>query len=133
MNGPAVCWSDGPSRNTPQSPYTTLGIAASSSTMYETGTRIHGGASSTRKSAAPTPTIVPKISASSDVTSVPAMNGSAPNDSFGGFHFVDQMNPIPNLWIAGHAWRVSSYIIASTRAKTLSAAAVTSQWNRCSN
>ncbi len=76
--------------------------------MYETGTRIHGGASSTRKSAAPTPTTVPNTSASSDVTSVPAMNGSAPNDSFGGFHEVDQRKGTPNFSMAGHACRVNS-------------------------
>ena len=65
--------------------------------MYDTGTRIHGGANSTRKSAAPTPMIVPKTSASSDVKSVPAMNGNAPNCSFGGFHSVDQRKPQAEL------------------------------------
>src|SRR5690349_2050053 len=54
--GVSTCFtSHGERTKIPQRPYTTLGIAASSSIRNETGVRIQRGANSARKIAAPTP------------------------------------------------------------------------------
>src|SRR5919201_994930 len=58
----------GTSTKIPQSPYTTLGTAASSSMRNATGGRIQNGASSARKIAAPSESGTAMSSASSDDT-----------------------------------------------------------------
>ena len=70
---------NGPSTRIPQSPSTTLGIAASSSTSGATTERIHRGASSLRKSAIASEIGVARSRAPNDVTTVPKMNDLAPN------------------------------------------------------
>ena len=69
---------NGPSTRIPQSPRTTLGIAASSSTSGATTARIQRGASSLRKSAIASEIGVARSSAPNDVTTVPKMNDFAP-------------------------------------------------------
>ena len=59
----------------------TLGTAASSSIRNVSTSEIRGGASSARKIAAPTPNGIAISSARAEVTTVPKMNGSAPNFS----------------------------------------------------
>ena len=66
----------GASTNTPQSPYTTDGTAASRSTRIVSGPRRRRGHSSLMYRAVPTATGTPRISAMIDVTIVP--NSSAP-------------------------------------------------------
>ena len=63
----------------PQSPITTLGIAASVSTSAVTGPRIPRGASSLRKSAMPSAIGVAMTSAATEVTAVPKRKLPAPN------------------------------------------------------
>ena len=76
--GPSVPVMKGPRTRMPQSPSTTLGIAASNSTSGATAARIHRGASSLRKSAIASEIGVARSRAPKDVTSVPKMNDLAP-------------------------------------------------------
>ncbi len=69
--GPRVPAMNGPSTRIPQSPRTTLGIAASSSTSGATTWRIQAGASSLRKRAMAIEMGVARSSAPNDVTSGP--------------------------------------------------------------
>ncbi len=71
--------SSGISTKMPQSPYTTLGIAARRSTRNATGWRSHRGANSERKIATPSASGVAMTSAMIDVTIVPKIAGAAPN------------------------------------------------------
>ena len=63
--------STGSSTKMPQSPYTTLGIAANRSTRNATGCRILGGANSERNTATPSASGAAMIKATIDETSVP--------------------------------------------------------------
>src|SRR3954471_7082628 len=75
----------------------TLGIAAKSSikkvSMFETP----AGASSERKMAQPSPRGTEIRSATTDVTTVPKMHGSAPNSSVTGSQVVEVRKEKPNL------------------------------------
>ena len=62
----------------PHSPYTTLGIAASSSTRNAIGCRTERGANSVSKIATPSASGTAIRSASSDDASVPKIIGAAP-------------------------------------------------------
>ncbi len=57
----------------------TLGTAASNSMRKASVSEIRGGASSARKMAAPTPNGTARSKATTEVTTVPKMKGSAPN------------------------------------------------------
>ena len=61
----------GESTKRPQSPYTTLGTAASSSIMNESGAASHRGAKSAKNTAAMIPTNDASTIAISEVTTVP--------------------------------------------------------------
>ena len=78
----------------------TLGTAASISMAMTIGWRAFSGASSVRKRAVATPRGTAMISASSDDTSVPNMNGRAPYLSLTGSHSVLHRKPGPNLTTA---------------------------------
>src|SRR5207237_9677067 len=70
----------------PQSPRITLGIAASISIKDASGCRIHSGASSVRYAAVAMPKGTAISNAMREETSVPYMNGNAPNCSATGSH-----------------------------------------------
>ena len=61
----------------PHRPYTTLGMAASNSTIQVNGVRSQAGHSSARKMAIPTPIGRAKRMANKDVNNVPYRNGQA--------------------------------------------------------
>ena len=69
---------NGPRTNTPHSPNTTDGIAASSSMVNVSGMATRRGASSARKIAVSRPIGVARTIAMKDEAIVPMMNGSAP-------------------------------------------------------
>ena len=83
--------------NRPHSPYTTLGMAASTSTNDASGARTNPRTSFNR-SARPTATGTASATATAEVTSVPKMNGSAPKASRPrtGFHARPKKKPRPN-------------------------------------
>ena len=87
----------------PQSPSTTLGIAASSSTSIPIGPRTLFGASSLRKRPIAIDTGAATRSAESEVNSVPKMNAAAPNWFVTTLQAFVVMKPGPNSCIAGHA------------------------------
>ncbi len=72
----------------PQRPSTTLGIAASSSTMMPTGVRRARGASSVRNKAIAIATGTAITSANRDVRSVPQIRSRAPNSFVTAFQVV---------------------------------------------
>src|SRR5512140_2318642 len=98
-----------------------LGMAASSSTMNETGLSSQGGAISERKTATPSPSGNAMTSASSDENSVPKIKGSAPNSSCTGSQTVLVINPHPNFAIDAPDCRYISRAMKKTSRKTRSA------------
>src|SRR2546422_4754165 len=86
----------------------TLGTAASSSMRNVNKFEICRGASSARKTEAATPSGTAISSAVADVTTVPKMNGSAPNSSITGSQVRVHRNSQPNLWRARPEFPVSS-------------------------
>src|SRR4051812_45838206 len=71
--------SAGARKNSPQNPYTTLGMAASSSIRNAPTRRTHGGAISDMYAALATPSVTAISMAMTDVTVVPQTNASTPN------------------------------------------------------
>src|SRR5581483_4881206 len=88
---------------TPHSPYTTLGIAASSSTRNATGCRSQRGANSARKIATPSARGTASTRASSEEASVPTIIGAAPKTPATGSHTDVHRNRGPNRRNAGQA------------------------------
>ena len=84
----------------PQSPRITLGIAASISIKDASGCRIHSGASSVRYAAVAMPKGTAISNAMREETSVPYMNGNAPNCSATGSHVDVTRKWKPNFLIA---------------------------------
>ncbi len=76
-------------KKTPQKPYTTLGMAASSSIRNDDTRRTQPDTISDRKAAAPTPSGTAMIMAMIDVSRVPTMNGTAP------YWFVFESQTVP--------------------------------------
>ena len=112
--GPRVPVMNGPSTRIPQSPRTTLGIAASSSTSGATAWRIQAGASSLRKRAMASEMGVARSSAPNDVT-------SGPEDERLGAEEVLPLSPQasvvrkcrPNFCIAGQASTRTSRVMSA--------------------
>src|SRR3954447_10581093 len=102
----------------PQSPITTLGIAASVSTRAVTGPRIPRGASSLRKSAMPSAIGVARISAEIEVTTVPNRKLPAPNCRRTGSQATSQTKLSPKVEIESRAPSITFQTIrpTSTRA-----------------
>src|ERR1700730_6032397 len=107
----------------PQSPMTTLGIAASVSIKEVTGARSARGASSLRNRAAPIASGVARASAQNDVMAVPNRKLAAPKASrpTTGFHTACVMKCRPYLAIAGRAPSTTFHAIKKT--STVAAAA----------
>ncbi len=95
-NGSTCSFRNGPSTRIPQRPSTTLGMAASSSTIVPTGVRSTRGASSLRKSPIAIARGTAISSATSAVTSVPKIRSAAPYVSLTVFHTLEVRNPDPN-------------------------------------
>jgi hypothetical protein len=95
--------STGPSTMIPQSPITTLGIAASVSTSAVTGPRIQRGASSVRKSAMPIASGVARSKAPSEVTAVPKRKTPAPRWLWTVSQPIFQRKLIPKVESEGRA------------------------------
>src|SRR5712692_4596040 len=110
----------------PHNPYTTLGIAASSSTRNATGCRNHLGENSVRKIATPSASGTAISSASTDDASVPKIIGAAPYTSATGSHVEVQRNDGPNRRSAGseltnNTPRITRSRDGNARAKLVSA------------
>src|SRR6266566_5317408 len=102
-------WSrrSGARTRSPQSPITTLGIAASVSTSAVTGPRIPGGASSLRKSATPSAMGVAMSNALNEVTTVPKRKLPAPNWPCTGSQATCQTKLSPKVEIESRApWTI---------------------------
>src|SRR4051812_20223620 len=95
-----------------------LGIAASSSTMNETGLRSQGGAYSTRNSAAPIATGVAISRPRNELKSVPYRYGQIPNSCLTGSQFEVVTNPKPYRCMAGQESSTSSTTRPASRAIT---------------
>src|SRR5712664_2101801 len=85
----------------PHNPYTTLGIAASSSTRNATGWRSQLGENSVRKTATPSESGTAISKASSEDASVPKTIGAAPYTSATGSHVEVHRNDGPKRRNAG--------------------------------
>ena len=85
----------------PQRPSTTLGMAASSSTIMPTGVRSTRGASSLRNRPIAIAIGTAITSATTDVNSVPMMKLRAPNWPVTTFHWSLVRKPSPNSWMLG--------------------------------
>ena len=96
IHGSTCSLRNGPRMRIPQRPSTTLGMAASSSTIVPTGVRSTRGASSLRKSPMAIATGTAMSSATSAVTSVPKIRSAAPYSSVTVFHTLEVRNPGPN-------------------------------------
>ena len=94
---------NGPITRMPQRPSTTLGMAASSSTISPTGVRSIRGASSLRNRPIAIAIGTAITSATTDVSSVPMMKLRAPNWPVTTFHWSLVMKPSPNSWMLGQA------------------------------
>jgi hypothetical protein len=120
--GPSVLTMNGPRTRIPQSPRTTVGTAASSSTSGPTTERIQRGASSVRKRAIAIAIGVARSSAPNEVTTVPKMNDLAPNSSLFWSQAWVVRNFRPNLSIAGQASARTSRVIRARRTTLVTAA-----------
>src|SRR5216117_1842338 len=89
-------------------PYTTLGIAASSSTKKATGWRSHRGENSVRKIATLSARGTAINSASRDEASVPKIIGAAPYTSATGSHVEVHRKDGPKRLSAGNAFTNST-------------------------
>src|SRR6185312_4975860 len=96
----------------------TLGTAARSSTTNVSAPEARGGASSDRKMAQPRPSGAAMISATKDVTTVPYMNGSAPNSPVTGFQSCVNAKDQPNLARDRLDAEMSSYSTSAVRSNT---------------
>src|SRR5439155_22852474 len=110
--------SQGTMTKMPQRPRMTLGRAASSSMKMINGCRSHGGAGAVRNTALAMLSGTARNSATREETSVPKMNGSAPNRSFTGSHSELVRKRAPNFWMARCEPRQSSIPIRTIKANT---------------
>lgn len=97
-------------------------MAASSSTRNAIGRAMALGACSTKKTAIPSETGTASIKAISDDTTVPKMNGRAPNCSCDGFHSRPIRKPNPNRSSVGMELRIIIKTIAATISRMVAAA-----------
>src|SRR5690242_21587707 len=105
-----------------------LGMAANNSIAPATGLLIHSGAISTMNTAIPKLSGTPRTIAMVELTSVPIMNGNAPNVCVTGSQSLDFRKPqIPNAWIdnllsKAIAITVPNSVVAATNAANTAAA-----------
>src|SRR5205814_6277754 len=116
----------------PQSPRITLGIAASISISEMSGCRIHNGASSVRYAAVAMRNGTAMINAIAEETSVPQINGSAPNCSATGSHVDVVRKRKPNFLMASEDPIHNSHPIKMTSTTTADAIARVSHSNALS-